>query len=182
MSHSLEHCLDATLNMRERSRRQHEAELNMNEGAVRGGHAELERRRIRFRTEVQSLIQTAAERANRHLATRPERCEFCDVSEYRISPWYPGGSICNPITYKLWVDGQEVGEALVVELTRDGMIEALLSPSGQQTDIARISFGWHPVPLFSFDSQKAADVLVQYLAAITERWPLSPEKPMNALK
>jgi hypothetical protein len=99
------------------------------------------------------------------------------VSEYRISPWYPGGSICNPITYKLWVDGQEVGEALVVELTRDGMIEALLSPSGQQADIARIGFGWHPIPLFSFDSQKAADLLVQYLAAIAERWPLSPEKP-----
>src|SRR6476469_3491737 len=169
MSDSLEHCLDATLNMRERNRRQHEAELDLKERAVRGSDAELERRRMRFCTEVQSSIQTAVERANRHLATRPEMCEFCEVSEHRISPWYPGGSICNPITYKLWVDGQEVGEALVVELTRDGMIEALLSPSGQQADIARISFGWHPIPLFSFDSQKAADVLVQYLAAITER-------------
>ena len=29
MSHSLEHCPDATLNMRERSRRQHETELDM---------------------------------------------------------------------------------------------------------------------------------------------------------
>ena len=177
MSHSLEHCLDATLNMRERNRRKHEAELDLKERAVRGSHAELERRRMRFCTEVQSLIQTAVERANRHLARRPERCEFCDVSEHRISPWHPGGPICNPIAYNLRVDGQEVGEALIVELTQHGMIEALLSPSGQQAHIARTGFGWHPIPLFSFDSQNAADLLVQYLAAITERWPLSPEKP-----
>ena len=92
MSDLLEHCLDATMNMRERSRRQHEAELDLKERAVRGSHAELERRRMRFCTEVQSLIQTAAERANRHLATRPERCEFCEVSEHSDQPvvsWWP---------------------------------------------------------------------------------------------
>jgi hypothetical protein len=176
MSDSLEHCLDATLNMRERNRRHHEAEIDLKEAAIRGSHAELERRRMRFGTEVQSLIQIAVERANRHLATRPERCEFCEVSEHRINPWYPGGPISNPIAYNLRVDGQEVGEALIIRLTQDGMIEALLSPSGQQAHIATIGFGWHPIPLFSFDSQKAADLLVQYLTAITKRWPLSPEK------
>ncbi len=178
MSDSLEYSLDLTLNMRERHRRQHEAEVRLREAAIRSGCSELEQRQARFCNEVRSLIQTAVERANQHLATRPERCEFCEVLEYSIGPWYPGASVCTPIVYKLRVEGQEVGEVLVVELTHNGMIEALLGPlcpTEQSTHSVRSEFRWHPIPLFSFDSKTASDLLVQYLAAIAERWPFSQE-------
>ena len=178
MSDSLEHLLDNVLDMRRQRRRQHEAELGVKEWAIRGSHAELERRQTRFSAEVRSLIRQAVEQANHHLATRPERCEFCEVTEYSMGPWCPGGSICNPIAYKLLVDGQEVGETLVVELTHDGMVRALLGRLGSsdhQTYIGRVGFGWHLIPLFSFDNHKATELLVQYLAAITQRWPLDKE-------
>ena len=57
MSDSLEHLLDFTLDVRERRRRQHEAELGLRERAIRDSHAELERRRTKFSTEVRCLIQ-----------------------------------------------------------------------------------------------------------------------------
>jgi hypothetical protein len=176
MSDSLEHALDLTLNMRERHRRQHEAELALKEEAMRSGHSELEQRQARFSNEVRSLIQSAVERANQHLATRPEGCEFCEVSEYSVGPLCPGASICTPIVYKLRVEGRDVSEALVVELTHNGMVEAVLGPlrpSDQHSRAVRAGFGWHPIPLFSFDIRKASNLLVQYLEAITERWPAS---------
>jgi hypothetical protein len=175
MSDSLEHLLDFTLDMRERRRRQHEAELGLKERAIRGSHAELGRRRTKFSTEVRSLIHKAAGQANHHMAARPERCEFCEVSDFSIDPWYPGGPICNPIAYEMRVEGQAVGETLVVELTHDGMIEALLWPlrlSDHEDHVARIDFGWCPVPLYSFDAKKAGELLVLYLTSITQRWQL----------
>jgi hypothetical protein len=176
MSDALEQWLDLTLNMRERHRRQHDAELELKAEAIRSCHSELEQRQARFCNEVRALIHTAVERANRHLATRPEGCEFCEVSRYRIGPWFPGGSICDPIVYKLRVGSQEACEALVIELTHNGMVDALLGPlfpSDQHAHPVRLGLGWHPIPLFSFDSKKAGDLLVRYLAAITERWPTS---------
>jgi hypothetical protein len=178
MSDSLEHLLDFTLDVRERRRRQHEAELGLRERAIRDSHAELERRRTKFSTEVRCLIQKAAGQANHHLATRPERCEFREMSEYSIGPWYPGGPICNPIAYQLRARGHEVGETLIVELTHDGMIEALLWPFRQfdhRGHVTRTNLGWQPAPLYSFDGKKAGELLVLYLTAITQRWPLDRE-------
>jgi hypothetical protein len=176
MSDSLEHALDLTLNMRARHRRQHEAELALKKKAIRSGCTELEQRQARFCNEVRPLIQSAVERANQHFATRPEGCEFCEVSEYSVGPWYPGASICAPLVYKLRVEGRDVSEALVVELTHNGMVEAVLGPlcpSDRHSRAVRAGFGWHPNPLFSFDIRKASNLLVQYLEAITERWPAS---------
>jgi hypothetical protein len=164
--------LDFTLDMRGRRRRQHEVELGLKENAIRGHHAELERRRTKFSTEVRSLIQKAVEQANHHLATRPERFEFCEVPELSVGPWYPGGPVCKPIGYNLRVDGHEVGETLIVELTHGGMIEAMLwpfSPSDCRDHAAKIDLGWHPIPLYSFDAKKAGELFVLYLAAISQR-------------
>ena len=174
MSGSLERLLDITLDMRVLHRRQHEYELAVRDRAARSGHAELQRRQTRFSTEVRSLIQKAVEQANRHLATRPEKCEFREVSKYSIGPWFRGAPLCDPIAYELLLDGQEVDEVLIVELMHDGMVVALLgplNPSDHPAYSANTGFGWHPIPLFSFDCKKAVELLVQYLAAITERWP-----------
>ncbi len=175
MSDFLEHSLDITLDMRERHRRQHENEVAVKDRAVRSGYVELERRQTQFCTEVRSLIRDAAEQANRHLARRPEKCEFREVLRYRKGPWFPGGPICDPITYQLVSDDREVGEVLIVELMHDGMVAAMLGPldpSQHPAHSARTGLEWHSVPLFSFDRTKAVELLVQYLAAITERWPL----------
>ena len=128
MSDLLEHLLDLALDRRERRHRQHETELGIREEAIRGRHAELERRRTRFSTQVRSLIQKAVEQANRHLMRRPERCEFREVSRYATGPWHPGGPLCDPIAYEFLSDGQEVDGVLIVELTHDGMVVALLGP------------------------------------------------------
>jgi hypothetical protein len=178
MSDSLEHRLDFTLDMRERHRLKHEAELGLKDKAIRGSRAEFERRQAKFSTEVCSLIQKAAEQANHHLATRPERCEFREVSELSMGCWYPGRPICTPIAYELRVGGQAIGETLIVELTHDGMIEAQLWPfrlSGHQDHAARVDFEWRPIPLYSFDVEKAGELLILYLASITQRWQLERE-------
>jgi hypothetical protein len=179
MSESLERRLDSTLNIREQRRRQYEAELAQAEKTIRDARAEFERRQTRFSAEVRPLIQRAAEQANRHLAARPERCHFCEVSGYFTGPLYPGGSACNPIAYELQVDGHEVGEVLIVELTHEGMIEVFLGPFRppvHEAHTTRIDLGWRLVPLYSFNADHASDILVRYLAAVIARWPLSGEK------
>jgi len=177
MPESLEHLLDHTLNLRGRHQRRRAAERPVGDRAIRSGLSELELRQARFSGEVRAIVREVMEQANRHLATRPETCEFREVPGYTADPWYPGGSICAPIACELLADGQVVGETLIIELTRAGMVEARLEPlplshhHGQHT----IHFGWRPMPLFSFDRAKAVTLLVEYLAAITERWPLGDE-------
>jgi hypothetical protein len=179
MSESLQHLLDVTLNQRELLRRQHEADLAAHERAtIRDSHRERERRRAEFQTKIPSLIHGAVDDANRHLATRSEGCRFCEMSVHFAGPWYPGRMICNPIAYELRVDGEKVGETLIIELTQAGMIEASLGPPGPSvigTPISGVELGFHPIPLFSFDAKNAKQLLVQYLRAIIKRWPICKE-------
>jgi hypothetical protein len=114
-------------------------------------------------------------RANRHLASRPEKCQFCEVSGYLTGPLYIGGSDCNPIAYELRADGQPVGETLILILTQDGMLEAFLGPfhpSICETHTTCVDFGWPRIPLNLFNAKRASELVVQYLAAVTTRWPL----------
>jgi hypothetical protein len=122
-------------------------------------------------------MQAAAEQANQHLATRSEGCRVCEVSGYFTGSWFPGGCACNPIAYELRVNGQVLGEALVLQLTHDGMIEGHLvpiGPSGSQPEGCRL---WHPIPLYEFAAKDASDILVRYMTAITMRWQLGLEAP-----
>ena len=175
MSESLERRLDVTLDSREDRHRQHETELDRAENAIRDSHRELEAQQVKFATEIRSLIRQGVEQANTHLHARPEHCEFCEVSGYLTGPLFVGGRGCNPIAYELRVNGQEVGETLIVELTHEGMIEAYLGPfrpTVPEADTTRIEFGWSPVPLHAFTAQHASELIVQYLNAVTTRWPL----------
>ncbi len=176
MSQSLEDLLDLTLNTRRQRLLQKAAERAHTQKAIDDAHADLEHKQIKFSTEVRSLIDKAVEQANRHLGTRPERCEFRDISGYYTGPLYVGGSTCNPIAYELRAGGEKVGETLLVELTHDGMISGSLGslPSSvPEAHTARVDFGWCPVSLDVFDATCAADLVVQYIAAITERWPFA---------
>jgi hypothetical protein len=86
--------------------------------------------------------------------------------------------ICDPIAYELRVDGEKVGETLIIELTQAGMIEASLGPPGPSvigTPTSGVELGFHPIPLFSFDAKNAKQLLVQYLRAIIKRWPICKE-------
>jgi hypothetical protein len=183
MSESLQHLLDVTLNQRELLRRQHEAELAARERATtRDTHRERERRHAEFQTKIRSLIQGAVDDANRHLATRPEGCRFCEMSVHFTRTWYPGHTICNPIAYELRVDGEKVGETLIIELTQAGMIEASLEPPGPSVigaHTSRVELGFHPIPLFSFDAKNAKKLLVQFLRVIIKRWPIGQEKVVD---
>lgn len=184
MSGSLEHLLDFTLNTQEQRRRRHEAVLGVRERAVQASYKELERRGNWFSTEARSSIRKAVEQANRHLATKPERCEFCELPEFSTGPWYPGKPNCGPIAYELRVNGRDVGETLVVELTNDGMVEARLWPlrlTDHQYHVARIGLGWSPIPLHSFDAKKAEELLVQYLTVLTQRWQIGGESAKRPL-
>jgi hypothetical protein len=175
MSETLERQVDLTLDTRNQRRRQYEAEIAQTERAIRDHHIEAELRQMKFQTEVRQLIRDAVATANHHMATRPEECEFCEVSGYLTGPLYMGVSACNPISYELRVNGQEVGETLVVELSHGGLIEASLGslrPTMPEARSSRIDFGWHPIPLFQFNARSASDLVVRYLAAITKRWPL----------
>lgn len=178
MSGSFERLLDFTLDTRDRRRLRRKAVPGSKERAIQVSYEKFQRRRGRFSTEVRSLIHNAAQHANRHLATRAENCRFCESSGFSISPWYPGKSDCAPIAYDLHVNGHEVGETLVIELSRGGMVEALLWPfclTGHQNQVTKIDLGWSPVPLCSFDTQKAEELLVLYLTAITQRWAMGQD-------
>jgi hypothetical protein len=185
MSETLEDLVDLTLDMRRQRRRQYEVELAQKEKAIQDKRIELERRQMRFLTEVRSMIRNSVARANRHLAKRPEGCVFHEVVGYLTGPLYLGGSACNPIAYELRANGQPMGETLVVELTQKGMIEASLGPfrpSLHEAHASRIDFGWHPIPLYQFDAQDASELLVRYLATIITRWPMSGCGPGDAVR
>ncbi len=177
MLESFEQLLDFALDRREQRRHQHRMELAQRERATRAGEKEFEQRQIRFSTGVRSLMQAATEQANEHLATRSEGCRVYEVSGHFTGPWFPGGAVCNPIAFELSVNNQVVGEALVLELTHDGMVEGYLAPvrpSGSQSQSCRL---WHPIPLYKFDAKDASDILVCYMTAITMRWQLGQEAP-----
>ena len=70
MSETLEKLLDLTLDMRTQRRRQHDAGFAQSSKAIRDERVELERRQMRFLTEIGSLIRNAMTQANRHLATK----------------------------------------------------------------------------------------------------------------
>lgn len=174
MSDSFEHQLDLALDQRRQRRRQSEAMQTRAEMGIQDAHERIERGQVRFSTEVRSLIAKAVERANRHLAKRPEKCQLCEISGYYTGPLYVDGPDCNPIAYELRIDGQEVGETLMVELTHDGMIEASLGPfrpSVPGSHTTRIDLGWPPVPLHVFDATIASDLVARYVGAIATRWP-----------
>jgi hypothetical protein len=172
MSESLERQLNFVLNMREKCCRQHEADQTRTKKIARDAHAELERRQVRFCKEVRALTDQTVARANRYMTARSEVYQFCEVEGYLTGPLYLGGPACNPIAYELRADGQAVGEALILELTHGGMVEAFLSPfrpPDHEAHTTRIDFGWHPIPLYSFDSERASELIVHYFAAITTR-------------
>jgi hypothetical protein len=182
MSRSLETMLDATLDMRQQRWLQHQAAQTHAQQVIDAAHAKVEREQTRFHTEVRSLIRQSIERANRHLIKRPEHCEFHDVSGYYAGSVYVCGSTCNPIAYQLHTDGAAVGEALLVELTHEGTVEAslsLLPASGHDAQMPRIELGWHPVRLESFTAATAAHLVVAYVAAITKRWSLGCHIPSD---
>ena len=184
MSDSLEHQLDLALDQRRQRRLQQQAVQARTETAIHDAHERIEHRQVRFSTAVRSLIAKAVERANRHLAKRPEKCQLCEISGYYTGPLYVDGPDCNPIAYELRIDGQEVGETLIVELTHDGMIEALLGPfrpSVPGSDTTRIDLGWPPVPLDMFDATIASDLVVRYVSAIATRWPFGQKSTREGM-
>ena len=70
-----------------------------------------------------------------------------------------------------------MGEALVLELTHDGMVEGHLTPvgpSGSQSQSCRLGT---PSPRYKFDAEDASDILVRYMTAITMRWQFGQEAP-----
>jgi hypothetical protein len=175
MSLSLENLLDAALDTRRQRHLQHEAERADARQAINTAHAKMEGEQTRFHAMVRPLIEQAVERANRHLAKRSERCEFCEISGQYSGPLYLGGSGCNPIVYELRADGATVGETLLVELTHDGMVEAWLADmpaTAPGAEMSRIEFGWRPVRLDSFNADTAERLLIRYVASITKRWRL----------
>jgi hypothetical protein len=172
MSRSLEDLLDATLDTRRQRRTQHEAEQTAAREAIRVAHAKIECEQTRFYSEVRSLLEQVVERANRHLAKRPEHCEVCDISGQYTGPLFVGAATCTPIVYQLRAEGAPVGEPLLVELTHDGMVEAWLCQSSvslREADHTGIDFGWQSVPLDRFNADAATDLMVRYVVAITKR-------------
>lgn len=168
MSDALEHLLDITLDMRDRHRRQHEDELAAQAQAAHSSYAELERRIAKFSTEVRCLIGHAAEQANRHFSNRLENLRYQEVNGYSPGQWCPGGRLCDPLVFELLADGERLGETLIVELMHDGMVGAFLAASivpDRVTYSTRTKLDWHPVPLFSFNRERANELLVHYLAA-----------------
>jgi hypothetical protein len=174
MSGMLEEQLDLLFTTQQQRHRRHKAEQAECVRAVREGRACLERMQATFCMEVRPLIEQAVARANRHLAKRSEKCRLAEISGYFTGPLYPGGSACNPLAYELRIDGQEVGETLLVELTHQGMIEAALGPFRPTISegTARRNFDWAPVPLDRFDASIASDLVLRYITALTARWPV----------
>jgi hypothetical protein len=169
---------DRILEKQPQQHRQHLADHVETESAARDP-AELEKRRARFRMQILTLIQEAAERANHDLTTGAEEYRLCDVSGYFTGPLYSGGAVCNPIAYELWVNGQALGETLFVELTHGGLVEASLGPfrpAIHEAHRSRVHFGWYPMPLFQFDKEAASELMFRYRAAVRTRWPLHRDR------
>jgi hypothetical protein len=176
MSRSPQDQPDRILEMQPQLHRQHPADHVETESAARD-FAELDKRR--FRTQISTLLQEAAERANHDLITGAEEYQLCDVSGYFTGPLYIGGAACNPIAYELRANGQAVGETLFVELTHGGLIEASLGPFRPAIHDAhrgRVHFGWSPMPLFQFDKEAAAELMSRYRAAVRTRWPFRRDR------
>ena len=174
MSQTLEAELDRILDTRHQRRRQREAELAFLQKAIDDAGAELELKQNKFRHDVRLLIQQTVERANQHLAKRPECCQLIDVSGRFAAPYFERGGACNPIAYALQAAGQTMGDPLLIELTHDGMVEANLAlpPSaGRGDQLIRATFDWRAVPLYMFTLSHASDLLIRYVTAVTVRWP-----------
>jgi hypothetical protein len=172
MSDNFKHQLDMALDLRHQRRRQHEAEQAESKRAIENAHAELERKEATFCGTVRSLMDKAVAEANRHLATRPERCQLRDVSGHFTGPWYPGRSVCNPIAYELQDNGQPVGEALLVELMHHGVVEASLSAPSLDVSHAHIvsyDLGWPTVALHEFSEETAREIVLRYVTALAAR-------------
>ena len=172
MSDNFKHQLDMALDLRHQRQRQHEAEQAESKRAIENAHAELERKEATFCGTVRSLMERAVAEANRHLSTRPERCQLSDVSGHFTGPWYPGQSVCNPIAYELQNDGQPVGEALLVELTHEGAVEATLcahSLDASHAHVVSYDSGWPTVALHEFSENSAHDIVLRYVTAVAAR-------------
>ena len=76
----LEDQLDLVLTTQRQRRRQHKAEQAECERTIHEAHTGLERMQAKFSTEVRPLIEQVVARANRHLETRPERCQLAEIS------------------------------------------------------------------------------------------------------
>lgn len=175
MSDQFEQRLDLALETRQQRLRQTRTEQTAAELATREAHAVLERMRLQFCGQIRSLLEQAVERANRHLAKRPEHCRLCQVSGYFTGPLFAGGAACNPLAFELRTDSGSVGETLLVELTHSGMIEAFLGPlrpGEPQAHAIRLDFGWQPVPLQDFGAENALDLVLRYVNAVTVDLPL----------
>ncbi len=175
MSGQFEQRLDLALETRQQRLRQKQTEQTAVDMATREAHAGLEYMQLQFCREIRSLIEQAVERANRHLAKRPEKCRLCEVSGYFTGPLFAGGSACNPLAFELRADGGSVGETLMVELTHSGMIEAFLGPlrpGEPQAQAMRLDFGWEPVSLRDFGAENAHDLVLRYVNAVTVHLPL----------
>lgn len=175
MSGQFEQRLDLALETRQQRLRQKQTEQTTAELATREAHAVLERMQRQFCGQIRSLIEQAVERANRHLAKRPENCRLCEVSGYFTGPLFAGGAACNPLAFELRADSRSVGETLMVELMHSGMIEAFLGPlrpGEPQAHAIRLDFGWEPVPLQDFGAENAHDLILRYVNAVTVHLPL----------
>ena len=175
MSREFERRLDLALETRLQRLRQKKTEQTAADLATKEAHAVLERMRLQFCGQIRSLIEQAVERANRHLARRPENCRLCEVSGYFTGPLFVGGAACNPLAFELRADGGSIGDTLMVELTHSGKIEAFLGPlrpGESQAHAIRLDFGWQPVALQDFGAENAHDLLLRYVNAITVHLPL----------
>lgn len=175
MSGQFEERLDLAMETRRQRLRQKQTELIAAQMATQQAHATLNRMQLQFCRQIRSLIEQAVERANRHLAKRPENCRLCEVSGYFTGPLFAGGAACNPLAFELRADSGSVGETLMVELTHSGMIEAFLGPlrpGAPQAHAIRLDFGWKPVPLQDFGSENARDLVLRYVNAVTVHLPL----------
>ena len=169
MAYSLAERSDPTVDMRRQRALQHDTKTTRGRAAGNDAHAELERARMKFCTEVRALITDAVEQANDHLAKGSEDASLCDVSGCYTGPLHVSRSACNPIAYELHGVGRKSIERLLVELTHDGMIDASLVPRPPTPDVPRTStdLGWQLVPPHMFDATTAADLVAWYLAAVT---------------
>jgi hypothetical protein len=118
---------------------------------------------------VCALIEQGARRANQHFVGLSECCEFYDISPCYTESLQTGGSNCNPVAYQFRIDGQPIGEPLLVERTQDDQVIASLGrprPSYPEIAVEKVDFGWRPALLHGFDAGSAADLLVRYASHV----------------
>jgi hypothetical protein len=165
---------DLTYDRQRLRRARHEAKESHIRSPIDDAHAELERDQMKFCTKVHALIKEAVEQANQDFVKTSQRYELREVSGCYTGPLHAGEFACNPIAYELRGNGKTPSETLVVELTRDGLIQAFLVPHPHVLEIPRASnaLGWHPVPLPMFGAADASNLVVWYLGAIKTRLPI----------